>query len=121
MIETTIAESENIITPETRLRRLRQKPALRRLVRETALSIDNFVLPLFIHHGKNVKNPISSMPGQYQISVDNLASEVESISQLNIPAVSADDVSDTWQGLLQISDSCDAVNVVSLSIIILFI
>ena len=58
--------------PETRLRRFRRTPALRRLVRETRLSIDNLVLPLFVCPGEEVENPVSSMPGVCQQSVDRL-------------------------------------------------
>ena len=73
--------------PTTRLRRLRGHENLRRLIRETPLSVSDFVLPLFIHHGKNINNPIVSMPGQSQISIDNLTSEIKSITDLKIPAV----------------------------------
>jgi porphobilinogen synthase len=70
-----------------RPRRLRQNPAIRRMVRETTLSPDDFIYPLFVTHGKNVKNEISSMPGVYQWSIDQLARETESIAKLSIPAV----------------------------------
>jgi porphobilinogen synthase len=58
--------------PATRLRRLRKTPALRRLVRETRLSIDNLVLPLFVCPGEGVANEVASMPGVCQHSVDRL-------------------------------------------------
>ncbi len=58
--------------PETRLRRFRKSPALRRMVRETRLSTDNLVLPLFACPGEGVANPVSSMPGVYQHSVDRV-------------------------------------------------
>src|SRR5947208_13848405 len=58
--------------PETRLRRFRRTPALRRLVRETRLSLDNLVLPLFVCPGEGVANPVSSMPGVFQHSVDRI-------------------------------------------------
>jgi porphobilinogen synthase len=58
--------------PETRLRRFRKTPNLRRLVRETRLSPDNLVLPLFVCPGENVANPVSSMPGVFQHSVDRI-------------------------------------------------
>lgn len=73
--------------PTTRLRRLRGHENLRNLVRETQLSATDFVYPLIIHHGKNVCNPIGSMPGQSQISVDNLAAEIKQLTELKIPAV----------------------------------
>jgi porphobilinogen synthase len=58
--------------PETRLRRFRRSPVLRRIVRETRLSTDNLALPLFACPGEGVANPVSSMPGVYQHSVDRL-------------------------------------------------
>jgi porphobilinogen synthase len=58
--------------PATRLRRFRRTPALRRLVRETRLSPDNLVLPLFVVPGEGIANPVSSMPGVFQHSVDRI-------------------------------------------------
>ena len=55
--------------PETRPRRLRRTPALRRMVRETTLAPDNFIYPLFVGPGKGVRREISSLPGQFQFSV----------------------------------------------------
>jgi porphobilinogen synthase len=57
------------------------------MVRETTLSPDNFIYPLFVCPGKNVRKEISSMPGQYHLSVDQLAAEAEAIAKLGIPAV----------------------------------
>lgn len=73
--------------PKYRLRRLRGNENLRRLVRETKLSPDDLVMPFFVREGKNVKNSISSMPGNYQLSVENLVREVEEVKEANIPAV----------------------------------
>ena len=61
--------------PVTRLRRLRYNSVLRQMVTETKLSVDDFVMPLFVCSGTNVRNPISSMPGNYQLSVENLVEE----------------------------------------------
>jgi len=58
--------------PGTRMRRLRQFPALREMVAETTLSADDFIMPLFVRPGQGVRNPISSMPGNYQMSIDVL-------------------------------------------------
>ena len=55
--------------PATRLRRLRSHPRLRDLVRETELSSNDFILPLFVRHGKNTRIPIQSMPGHAQMTV----------------------------------------------------
>jgi porphobilinogen synthase len=73
--------------PETRPRRLRRTEALRRMTRETALSPDNFIYPLFVCPGKGVRREIPSMPEQYHLSVDELPREAEAIAKLGIPAV----------------------------------
>ena len=70
-----------------RPRRTRISPALRRMVRETTLSPADFIYPLFVRHGRGERRPIASMPGQFQLSVDELAGEAESILELGIPAV----------------------------------
>ena len=73
--------------PAYRPRRLRKNENLRRLIRETKLSIDDLVYPLFAVEGKGVKKPISSMPGNFQMSVDHLLKEVKAAKDLGIPAV----------------------------------
>lgn len=73
--------------PHQRPRRLRRTPALRRMVRELALTPDDFIYPLFVVHGKGQQRPISSMPGQHQWSVDQLPRQAEEIASLGIPAV----------------------------------
>jgi len=73
--------------PQTRFRRLRSNPTIRRLVRETSLSVDDLIAPLFVRPGREVKVPIASMPGQYQMSVDVAAEECRQIEALGIPAV----------------------------------
>ena len=73
--------------PQVRLRRLRRTAAMRRLFSETALSVNDLVLPLFVIHGSGVKNKIKSMPGVFQYSVDMLPREAESIAKLGINAV----------------------------------
>lgn len=73
--------------PQLRLRRLRQNQALRSLVQEVHLDVKKFVLPLFIRHGENIKKPVASMPGHYQLSIDMLEEEIKTISDLGIPAV----------------------------------
>lgn len=73
--------------PFTRFRRLRRTEALRELARETRLSAQDFVYPLFVRHGSGVREEIASMPGQYQLSVDQLAAEAEELRSLGIPAV----------------------------------
>jgi porphobilinogen synthase len=70
-----------------RPRRLRQSPAWRRLVRETRLSVDDLVLPLFVREGEGVHEPIPSMPGCSRLSVDALVQEAGEAHALGIPAV----------------------------------
>ncbi len=73
--------------PQYRPRRLRANETIRRMVRETTLSPDNFIYPMFVTHGKGVKKEISSMPGNYQQSIDNLVKDCEEVHGLGIPAV----------------------------------
>ncbi|HKC09258.1 MAG TPA: porphobilinogen synthase [Methylomirabilota bacterium] len=73
--------------PVYRPRRLRESPLLRSMVRETALRIDDFVYPLFAVHGRGVREPIGSMPGQYRLSIDELLKECKDAASMGIPAV----------------------------------
>ncbi len=70
-----------------RHRRLRQSAGLRRLVAETRLTAADFVYPLFVTHGQGVRDEITSMPGQYQISIDQIGQEAEELRALGIRAV----------------------------------
>ena len=76
-----------MVFPITRLRRLRKNENLRRMVRETRLSVDNLIYPLFVTFGKGVKDEISSMPGNYRFSVDKISKEVKEAQNLGIPAI----------------------------------
>ncbi|MBN2467284.1 MAG: porphobilinogen synthase [Deltaproteobacteria bacterium] len=73
--------------PVSRPRRLRKSQALRDMVRETAVSVNDLICPLFVKHGRNVKIPIQSMPGYYQLSVDHTVKEAREINRLGIKAV----------------------------------
>ncbi len=73
--------------PIYRPRRLRKSEALRKMVRETTLSAGDLILPLFVTFGKGVKKPIISMPGHFQLSVDNIVKEAKEVNALGIPAV----------------------------------
>ena len=73
--------------PATRLRRLRSNETIRDLIRETRLSVDDLVYPLFITHGENKKLPVATMPGCFQLSVDQLPQEIDSIKQLGLKAI----------------------------------
>ena len=73
--------------PRRRMRRLRRTGALRRLARETVLTRDDLILPLFVVEGNGVREPVSSMPGVHRFSVDTLISEVKEVVDLGIPGV----------------------------------
>ncbi len=81
--------------PRTRLRRMRRSEGLRRLVRETRLSRDDLVLPLFVVEGSRVREPVASLPGVLRFSVDALAREAKEVFDLGIPAVILFGVPDT--------------------------
>ncbi|MBW1887271.1 MAG: porphobilinogen synthase [Deltaproteobacteria bacterium] len=70
-----------------RPRRLRRTPTIRAMVKETTLSVKDLIFPLFVKHGDDKKDPIPSMPGQYQFSVDLIVKETEEIWSLGIPAI----------------------------------
>ncbi len=70
-----------------RMRRLRRSGALRALVRETRLAPADFIYPIFVAHGRGVRAPIASMPGQVRLSVDQLAREAAELASLDIQAI----------------------------------
>ncbi|WP_332691754.1 porphobilinogen synthase [Halalkalibacter lacteus] len=70
-----------------RHRRLRSSGTMRDLVRETTLTVDDLIYPLFVHEGKEIKKEVPSMPGVYQLSLDYLDEEIEIIKLLNIKAI----------------------------------
>ena len=73
--------------PRLRLRRMRDTEALRSLAQETRISVSDFIYPVFVTHGRGVRNPIDPMPGMYQLSLDNLIAEVGEVAALGIDAV----------------------------------
>src|ERR1043166_3222492 len=73
--------------PDYRPRRLRQSPALRKLVQETRLNVERLVLPLFARSGKKVRQPVAAMPGVFQLSPDEIVVEAEKAHTLGVPAV----------------------------------
>jgi porphobilinogen synthase len=80
--------SSGRVLPEfRRTRRLRRSEAVRGLVRETALAAEDFIQPLFVNYGSGVRREIGSMPGQYQLSVDELPREIDELAELGINAV----------------------------------
>jgi porphobilinogen synthase len=76
-----------IMFPYQRPRRLRKNETIRRMVKETSLSPDNFIYPLFVTYGKNIRNEIKSMPGCFQESVDRIVRHAKEVYSLGIPAV----------------------------------
>ncbi len=73
--------------PELRMRRLRKNETLRRMVRETVLTPSDFIYPLFVREGTGVRKPIGSMPGQFQLSVDEAVREAREAERVGVPAV----------------------------------
>ncbi|MGG0823922.1 porphobilinogen synthase [Paenibacillus turicensis] len=76
-----------MIFPIKRHRRLRQSSGMRNMVRETVLTVNDFIQPIFITHGEGIKNEISSMPGIHHFSIDRLEEELKEIVELDISAV----------------------------------
>jgi porphobilinogen synthase len=73
--------------PTRRMRRMRMQPRLRDMVRETALSIDDFIYPVFACSGQGVRREVGSMPGIYNLSVDQIVEECREAADLGIPAI----------------------------------
>ena len=73
--------------PVTRLRRMRRTEALRSLVRETHLTPENFIYPLFVCPGKGVRKEVRSMPGVFNLSVDEAVKEAAEAKALGVPSV----------------------------------
>jgi porphobilinogen synthase len=81
--------------PIIRLRRLRYQPGIRQLVRETSLSPEQLILPLFVRGGNNICQPISAMPGNFQLSIDQLVKEAEEAASLGIGGIILFGIPDT--------------------------
>jgi porphobilinogen synthase len=88
---------------KTRARRMRLNPNVRRMIREIQLNPSDFIYPMFIRHGNDFQQPIRSMPGQFQWSVDRLPEEIRRIVALNIPAV-------VLFGIPETKDACGSDN-----------
>lgn len=73
--------------PDYRPRRLRRNENFRRMIRETRLSVDDFMFPLFVVPGKGVRKPVGSMPGVFQMSIDQVVKEAKNARDLGIPAI----------------------------------
>lgn len=95
--------------PRDRLRRLRGSETLRRLVRETHLSRDDLILPLFVVEGYGIREAVASMPGVYRFSVDGLSDEARRISDLGVPGVILFGIPDKKDGQGSGADASDGV------------
>jgi len=73
--------------PSYRMRRLRRTPAIRNMLRETTLAVSDLIYPIFVIAGENIRHPIPSMPGCFQLSIANLLAEVREVVDLGIPAI----------------------------------
>ena len=73
--------------PEYRPRRLRLNPTIRAMVRESTLKASDMIYPLFVKPGKGLRDEVSSMPGQFQLSLDQLPAEIDELKSLGVPAV----------------------------------
>jgi porphobilinogen synthase len=98
--------------PAQRLRRLRQSELFRRLVRQHALVVDDFILPLFVVPGTGVKHEISSIPGNYHLSIDKLIEEAKEVRDLGIPGILLFGVPDPKEKDLQASGAFSPTGIV---------
>ena len=73
--------------PNTRLRRMRYNPIVRDLVSDVNLSVNDLIYPVFVCEGVNVKKEIPSMPGQFQLSIDNLISKCKDVESKGVKAI----------------------------------
>ena len=87
MVNSQLSKGVIMAFPKIRMRRLRSSGTMRRLVRQTALSVDDFVYPLFIRAGQGLKEPIKSMTDCFHFSPDTIAAEAAEVASLGIPAV----------------------------------
>jgi porphobilinogen synthase len=98
--------------PTQRMRRLRQNATFRRLVRETTVSVDDLLLPLFVVPGHGIKEEISALPGNYHLSIDYLVEEAQNARDLGIPAILLFDVPDAKEKDLSASGAYSPKGVV---------
>jgi len=102
-----MSNASDLPRPTRRPRRLRRTSAIRRLVRETALTPDRLVLPLFLVDGQNVTQPIDAMPGRARLSIDNAIAECEQAMSLGVNAF---DVFPATNPKLKTPDAKEALN-----------
>src|SRR5690606_30656922 len=85
--DSDMVQYENGEFPRTRLRRMRRDEFSRRLMRETTLSVDNLIYPVFVIEGERQREAIASMPGVERLSIDELVAEARELHELGVPAV----------------------------------
>jgi porphobilinogen synthase len=73
--------------PQTRARRMRATPAVRRMIRETELTPNDLIQPFFVRPGKNERRPVRSMPGVFQLSIDQVLKDARVVAKLGVPAI----------------------------------
>ena len=88
-----------------RFRRLRNNPILREMIKETRLDKSDLIYPLFVRFGENIKNPVNSMPGVFQMSIENIVEECKELVDLGIPAIILFGIPEVKDPIG--SDSCD--------------
>ena len=93
--------------PFHRPRRLRENTVIRRMVRENHLSPDDFIYPMFVTFGKGVRKKISSMPGCFQFSVDEIVKEAEKVCKVGVPAIILDFKNDFASWVQEVFDERD--------------
>jgi porphobilinogen synthase len=87
LVVATMSDRETGDFPRTRMRRMRRDDFSRRLMRETTLSADTFIYPMFVIEGTKRREPVASMPGVERVTIDELVREAETLVELNIPAL----------------------------------
>ena len=98
-----------MLFPDARGRRLRANDNFRRMIRETKISPDDLIMPLFAIDGKSVKKPIASMPGQFHLSCDNIVKTAQEAKNAGVPAIILFGVADKKDPLATRAYASDAI------------
>lgn len=106
---TSPSVADTTVTPFRRMRRLRGTEPLRRLARETVITAADFIFPLFITHERNVSRPITSMPGQFQHSLEMLPAQLDELAELGVRAVLLFGIPETKDALATSADDPDGI------------
>ena len=98
-----------MLFPDARGRRLRANANFRRMIRETNISVDDLIMPLFAIDGKSVKKPIASMPGQFHLSCDNIVKTAQQAKDAGVPAIILFGVADKKDALATRAYASDSI------------